>query len=146
VKLVLRRELMANQLAPRNHGRSASRILKAGKVTRAREPRRPQILLLDRNITRSYKRGIMMKWARVALALVVVFTIAYVLITPDPTDDVYGVLPPNHPALAQKVPAVSLWEFQVPIAVIILVFTLPGTFTRPFADFELLDIISVCRC
>ena len=115
-------------------------------MTRAREPRRPQFLLLDNNITRSYKRDIMMKWARVALALVVVFTIAYVLITPDPTDDVYGVLPPNHPALAQKVPAVSLWEFQVPTAVMIVVFTLRGSFTRHFAEFELLDIISVCRC
>ncbi len=137
---------MVNQLAPRNHGNSVARILKAGRVARAGEPRRLQFFLLDGNITRSYKRDIMMKWARVALALVVVFTIAYVLITPDPTDDVDGVLPPNHPALAQKVLAVSLWEFQVSIAVIVLVFTIPGSFARHFSALDPLDIISVCRC
>jgi hypothetical protein len=87
----------------------------------------------------------MMRWARVALALVVIFTIAYVLITPDPTDDVDGVLQPSHPALAHKIPAVSLWESQLP-AFVQFHFFLPPKSTRQLLTLELLDLISVCRC
>jgi len=101
--------------------------------------------LLDINKSQRYKVGLMMQWVRVALALVVIFSIAYVLITPDPTDDVYGVLRPNHPDIAHKVLAVSLWEFQIPVIVLFHLFLLPGR-TQHLASFELLDVISVCRC
>jgi hypothetical protein len=90
-------------------------------------------------------RGLILRWVRVALALMVAFTIAYILITPDPTDDVYGVLSPNHPALAQKVLAVSLWEFQAPVTVLLHSFTFTDR-SQHLAMFELLDVISVSRC
>lgn len=95
--------------------------------------------------SRSYNHALMMRWARVALALAVIFSIAYVLVTPDPADDVYGVVRPNHPDIAHKVLAVSLWSFQIPVAVPFHLFLLPGR-TRHLASFELLDVISVCRC
>jgi hypothetical protein len=120
---------MANRLTQRNRGKSAL----------------PPFALLDRNKSRSYKRLIMMRWARVALALIVAFTIAYILITPDPTDDVDGVLRPSHPAFAQRMLAVSLWEFQTPVTILFHSFPLPDR-TRHLAAFELLDVISVCRC
>jgi hypothetical protein len=107
--------------------------------------RRVPIVLLNTRKSLGYNRALMMQWARVALALVVIFSIAYVLITPDPTDDVYGVLRPNHPDIAHKVLAVSLWESQIPVTVLFHLFLLPGR-TRHLASFELLDVISVCRC
>jgi hypothetical protein len=105
-----------------------------------------QFSLLDTHKTRSYKLGIVMQGARVALALVVIFSIAYVLITPDPTDDVYGVLQPNHPTAEQKVLAVSLWEFPISLTVLLQLLSLPAEFTHHFFAFELLDVISVWRC
>jgi len=102
-------------------------------------------VLLDRNKTRSYKIGIMMRWARVALALLVAFTIAHILITPDPADDVDGILQQNHPASAHRMLAVSLWEFQTPVSVLLHLFTFTDR-SQHLAAFELLDVISVCRC
>ena len=101
--------------------------------------------ILDRNNTRGYKSGLMMRCLRVALALAVIFSIAYVLITPDPTDDVCGVLRTNHPDIAHKMLAVSLWQSQNPVVVLLRLLVLPGR-TRHLASFELLDVISVCRC
>jgi hypothetical protein len=122
-------EFMANQITQRNRRKSAL----------------PPFVLLDSNKTRRYKLGLMMQWAKVALALLVAFTIAYILITPDPTDDVDGVLRPSHPTFAQRMLAVSLWEFQAPVAVLFRSFPLPDR-SRRLATFELLDVISVCRC
>jgi len=102
-------------------------------------------MFLNTRKNRRYNRALMMQWARVALALVVIFSIAYVLVTPDPTDDVYGVVRPNHPDIAHKVLAVSLWAFQIPVTVPFHLFLLPDR-TRHLASFELLDVISVCRC
>ena len=87
----------------------------------------------------------MMRGARVALALIVAFTIAYILITPDPTDDVDCILQQNHPVSTHRMLAVSLWEFQTRMTVLFHSFTLPRC-TRHLAKFELLDVISVCRC
>jgi hypothetical protein len=86
----------------------------------------------------------MMRWARVALALIVVFTISYILITPDPGDDVDGILQQNHLVSMHRMLAVSLWEFHTRMTVLFHSFTLPR-FTRRLAKFELLDFISVCR-
>jgi hypothetical protein len=102
-------------------------------------------VLLDRNKTRSYKLGIMMRWTRVALALLAAFTIAYILITPDPTDDVDGILQQNHLASANRMLAVSLWEFQTPVSALLHLFTFTDR-GQHLATFELLDVISVCRC
>ena len=44
----------------------------------------------------------MIRGARAALAVVAIFSFAFVLITPDPTDDLDGVLRPNHTARARN--------------------------------------------
>ena len=87
----------------------------------------------------------MMRFARVALAVVAIFSIAYVLITPDPTDDVAGVLRSNHPAMEQRLFAVSLLQSWILVIVPLHFFTSP-TSTRHLATLELLDLISVSRC
>jgi hypothetical protein len=102
-------------------------------------------LLLDRGRSRSYKRCSMMRFARVALAVVAIFSIAYVLITPDPTDDVPGALRWNHPAMEQRLFAVSLLQSWILVIVLLHFFTSP-TSTRHLAALELLDLISVSRC
>jgi len=85
----------------------------------------------------------MMRFARVALAVVAIFSIAYVLITPDPTDDVVGALRSNHPAMEQRLFAVSLLQSWILVIVLLHFFISP---TRHLAALELLDLISVSRC
>jgi hypothetical protein len=87
----------------------------------------------------------MMRGARVALAVLAIFSIAYVLITPDLTDDVDGVLRPNHTAKAQTI--VSLPLPQSPILVIVpLLLPMPRGATQRLTTSQLLDIGCVCRC
>jgi hypothetical protein len=87
----------------------------------------------------------MKRGARVALVVVVIFSIAYVLITPDPTDDVAAVLRPNHSAKAQKIVSLSLR--QSPILVIIpFLLSMPRSATQRLTTSELLDLVCVCRC
>jgi hypothetical protein len=105
----------------------------------------PPFVLLHRNKSRTCQRGLILRWAQVALALLVAFTIAYILITPDTTDDVDGILQQNHPTSANRMLAVSLWEFQTPVSVLLHLFTFTDR-SQHLATFELLDIISVCRC
>jgi len=165
---------MANQITPRDRGKSAHRKLATRHLTEelahddfvlltqlAMRPaaaddafkskldnyasRGAPAVLLDRNKSRSYKLCPMMRCARVALAVVVILSISYVLITPDPSEDVYGVLRPNHAAMVQRVLAVSLWGSQVPVIVLFHLFT-PPSCTRDLATLKLLDLISVCRC
>ena len=88
------------------------------------------------NVTRSI---------RVALALAAVFSISFVLITPDPTDDVSGVLQANHAAQAQRLLGVSAWEFAAPV-VVSFHFLALSRCSRHLPCFELLDVISVWRC
>jgi hypothetical protein len=91
-------------------------------------------------LTFAMKRG-----ARVALAVVAIFSIAYVLITPDLTDDVEGVLRPNHTAKAQTV--VSLPLPQSPILVIVpSLLSAPRSATQRLTTSQLLDLVCVCRC
>ena len=106
--------------------------------------RRAHSVLLDSNKSRGYKLNVIMQWVRVALALVVIFAVAYVLITPDSSDDVYGVLRPRPPAIGLL--AVLLWEPQIAVTVQFHSFTLAGSLTRHLASDKLLEIISVYRC
>lgn len=87
----------------------------------------------------------MMRGARIALVVVVIFSIAYVLITPDPTDDVDGILRPHHTAKAQRI--VSLPLAQSPILVV-AEFHLPRrpSGTQQLITSDLLDLVCVCRC
>jgi hypothetical protein len=87
----------------------------------------------------------MIRGARVALVVVAIFSIAFVLITPDPTDDVDGVLRPNHTAKAQTIVSLALPQSAI---LVIVPFLLP---IRPSANqrlttSELLDLVCVCRC
>jgi hypothetical protein len=87
----------------------------------------------------------MIRGARVALAVVAIFSIAFVLITPDPTDDVAGVLRPNHTAKAQTIVSLALPQSAI---LVIVPFLLPirRTATQRLTTSELLDLVCVCRC
>ena len=88
----------------------------------------------------------MMRGARIVLVVLVIFSIAYVLITPDPTDDVDGVLRPNHQAKAQRLVGLSLPQFQV-LVIIAFLLSLPSTRSaQRLTTSELLDLVCVCRC
>ena len=103
------------------------------------------VLLLDRNVNRSYKRRAMMRGARVVIALVAIFSIAYVLISPDLTDDVDGVLRSNHSAKAQRLASLSVTQPQILVIVGFLLSKPPSSPQRLTAS-ELLDLVCVCRC
>ena len=88
----------------------------------------------------------MMRGARIVLVVVVIFSIAYVLITPDPTDDVDGVLRPNHQAKAQRLVSLSLPQLQV-LVVFAFLLSMPSTRSaQHLTTSELLDLVCVCRC
>jgi hypothetical protein len=87
----------------------------------------------------------MIRGARAALAVVAIFSIVFVLITPDPTDDVDGVVRPNHTATAQTIVSLPV----PPSAILVLVpFLLPirPSATQRLTTSELLDLVCVCRC
>jgi hypothetical protein len=85
----------------------------------------------------------MMRGARVALAVVAIFSIAYVLITPDLTDDVDGVLRPNH--TAQTIVSLALPQSAILVFVPFLLPIRPSA-TQRLTTSELLDLVCVCRC
>jgi hypothetical protein len=87
----------------------------------------------------------MIRGARVALVVVAIFSIALVLITPDPTDDVDGVLRPNHTAKAQTIVSLALPQSAI---LVIVPFLLPirPSVTQGLTTSELLDLVCVCRC
>jgi hypothetical protein len=103
------------------------------------------VVLLDRNKTRCYQYRPMMRGARVALVLVAILSITYVLITPDLTDDVDGILRPNHTAKAQRI--VSLPLPQTPILVVApFLLSMPRGAAQRLTTSELFALICVCRC
>jgi len=87
----------------------------------------------------------MMRGVRIALVVVAIVSIAYVLITPDPTDDVDGILRLHHSAKAQRIANLPL--AQSPIFVVAS-FPLPirPSGAQRLATSELLDLVCVCRC
>jgi hypothetical protein len=87
----------------------------------------------------------MMRGARVALVVVAIFSIAYVLITPTPTDDVDGVLRLNHSAKAQGIVRLPLPLSPVLVIAPSLLST-PRSSTQRLTTSELLDLVCVCRC
>jgi hypothetical protein len=87
----------------------------------------------------------MMRGAKVALVVVAIFSIVYVLITPDPTDDVNGVLRSNHTAKAQIIVSVPLSESPI-LVIVPLLLSMPRSATQHSATWELLDLVCVCRC
>ena len=88
---------------------------------------------------------IMMRGARIVLAVVAIFSIVYVLITPDLTDDVDGVLRPNHTAKAQRIASLPLLESSI-LAVVPFLLPIRPNVTQRLAVSELLDLVCICRC
>lgn len=81
----------------------------------------------------------------VALVAVAIFSIVYVLISPDPTDDINAILRPNHTAKAQRI--VSLPFPQSPIlAVVPFLLSIRTSATQCLTTTELLDLVCVYRC
>jgi hypothetical protein len=87
----------------------------------------------------------MLRAARVAFAVIAILSIAYVLITPDLTDDVDGVLRPNHTAKAQTIVSLPLLESSILVVVPFLLPIRPNA-TQPLTVSELLDVVRICRC
>jgi hypothetical protein len=87
----------------------------------------------------------MMRGARVVLVVVAIFSIAYVLISPDPTDDVNGALRPNHSAKAQRIVILPLPQSPI-IAVVPFLLSIRPSATQRLTTSELLDLVCVCRC
>jgi hypothetical protein len=87
---------------------------------------------------------VMIRGARAALVVVAIFSFAFVLITPDPTDDVDGVLRPNHTAKARTIVSLALSQS----AILVFAFLLPirPSATQRLTTSELLDLVCVCRC
>ena len=87
----------------------------------------------------------MIRGARAALVLVAIFSFAFVLITPDPTDDVNGVLRPNHAATARTIVSLALPQSAILVSVPLLLPIRPSA-TQRLTTSELLDLVCVCRC
>ena len=86
-----------------------------------------------------------MRSVRIVLAVIAILSIAYVLITPDLTDDVDAVLRLNHSAKAQRI--VSLPLPLSPIFVIVpLLLSMPRSIIQRSTTSELLELVCVCRC
>lgn len=87
----------------------------------------------------------MMRGVRVALVVVAIFSIAYVLISPDPTDDVNGVLTPNHSGKPQRIVSLPLPQFPI-LAVVPFLLSIRLSATQRLTTAGLLDLVCVCRC
>ena len=87
----------------------------------------------------------MLRGARVAFAVIAILSIAYVLITPDLTDDVDGVLRPNDTAKAQRIVSLPLLESPILVVVPFLLPIRPNAI-QGLALAELLDLFCICRC
>jgi hypothetical protein len=86
-----------------------------------------------------------MRRARVALSVIAILSIAFVLITPSLTDDVDGVLRPNHTGGAQKILSLPLPQSPILAAVTFLLSVLPSAARRLTAT-GLIDFGCVSRC
>ena len=87
----------------------------------------------------------MMRVATIALVLVAIFSITYVLVSPDCGDDVDSVLRPNHLIKSPRSVAGSLSQSQIPAIVAFHLGTLPR-FIQPVTISELLDLVCARRC
>ncbi len=79
------------------------------------------------------------------LVLVAILSIAYVLITPDVTDDVAGILRPNHTAKAKRIVSVSVAQTAI-AAVVPMVLSTPRSATERLSTSAVFDLTCVSRC
>jgi hypothetical protein len=86
----------------------------------------------------------MFRAARIALALLCAFSVAFVLATPDTTDDVTCVLRASHPDQAHRL-AISCVQPRVRQSGIFQLPSLPSSAPRLTVS-ALLDLVCVYRC
>jgi hypothetical protein len=81
---------------------------------------------------------------QVALALFAIFSITFVLVTPDPTDDVTAVSRPSHFGKALKLAVCVVHRLALPIAIFRL--STPSSSNQPSTTLELVDLLCSYRC
>jgi hypothetical protein len=81
---------------------------------------------------------------KVALAVLVIFSVGYVLITPDPSDDVTSVLKSNHVTKARRLVDVALPRFEILVMVVLPLFRCETPSASGTHNF--LDLVCVFRC
>jgi hypothetical protein len=88
----------------------------------------------------------MTRSVRVVLAVIIILSVGYVLISPDPTDDVDGVLRPQrrHLIKVQELAAASLLQRRILVIFELLLFAFPLS-TLHLTTEGLLDHVCVCR-
>jgi hypothetical protein len=87
----------------------------------------------------------MMRGAKIVLVLIAILSITYVLITPDLTDDVDGILRPSHTAKAKRIASAALAETPIAVASPLRLST-PRSAAQRLSASEVFDLICVCRC
>ena len=87
----------------------------------------------------------MMRVLQIVVVFAVVLSVAYVLITPDPTDDIEGILQSSHPLTAHRVIGVSVPHFQM-LTIVLAPLPKVPTFIKCVTTSELLDLTCVYRC
>ena len=87
----------------------------------------------------------MFRTVRVALALLSILSIAYVLATPDPTDDVTATLQGDHFGKAQKL-AVCFVQPLAPQIAVFRLLTPSSSSNQRLTILELIDIFCSYRC
>ena len=86
----------------------------------------------------------MFRGVRIALALLAVLTITVVLITPDPSDDVLGIVNCGHLDQVQKLTVCSI---NPPAQQCLIFLLLTPTDSHPrLSSLELVDLVCVYRC
>ena len=81
----------------------------------------------------------------VALLIIAIFSVSYVLVSPDCGDDVDGFVQSNRLMRAQPSAASSLSQYQTPAIVVFRFGSLPR-FIQPAAMAEILDLGCARRC
>jgi len=84
----------------------------------------------------------MYRLAKIGLAIFIVVSVASILITPDPSDDVNGVLQQRH---VVKVPPARIPPAQSSISHVLVVKTQPLS-ARTIVGPNLLDLVCVLLC
>lgn len=87
----------------------------------------------------------MSRAAQVALALLAIFSITYVLVTPDPADDGTAILRVNHSGKAQMLAAYVVLPLALQIAIFRL-STRSSSNQQRSTTLELVDLFCTYRC
>jgi hypothetical protein len=86
----------------------------------------------------------MSRQTQVVLVLLAIFSIVYVLATPDPSDDVNGVLRPNHFGKVLKLALCVVLPLAPQAAIFRL--SIQSNSNQPSTTLELVDLFCTYRC